>query len=89
MAKIRTEVPSQDKLDKLKVKDWNLWECEPSVFNWEYDCDETAYVLEGKVKVKTTQEEVEIKNGDLVHFPKGLKCTWNVIEKIRKVYTFK
>ncbi|HAG51262.1 MAG TPA: cupin, partial [Deltaproteobacteria bacterium] len=33
-------------------------------------------------------EEVEIKKGDLVTFPKGLKCKWNVIERIRKAYIF-
>ncbi|MEW6328302.1 MAG: cupin domain-containing protein [Thermodesulfobacteriota bacterium] len=25
----------------------------------------------------------------MVTFPRGLKCTWTVIEPIRKVYTFK
>jgi len=89
MSRIKIEKPSVEQLDKLNVKNWSTWECEPSTFDWEYDSDETAYVLEGKVKVKTSEEEVEIKKGDLVTFPKGLKCTWNVGEKIRKVYTFK
>ena len=89
MSEIKIEVPTKEKLKALDVKNWSPWECEPSTFDWEYDCNETAYVLEGKVKVKTTSGEVEIKKGDLVHFPKGLQCTWNVIEKIRKVYTFR
>ena len=90
MSDIRIEKPSSRQLEQLNVKKWSPWECEPSTFDWEYDCDETAYVLEGKVKVKTKDGSVvEINKGDLVHFPKGLQCTWNVIEKIRKVYTFK
>ncbi|MDD5005343.1 MAG: cupin domain-containing protein [Candidatus Omnitrophica bacterium] len=89
MDKIKIEKPTEARLKQLNVKSWSPWECEPSVFDWEYDCDESAYVLEGRVKVKTSAEEVEIKKGDLVHFPKGLKCSWNVIEKIKKVYTLK
>ena len=89
MPKIKVERPTKEQLQQLNVKDWSPWECEPSTFDWEYDSDETAYVLEGKVRVKTTEEDVEINKGDLVTFPKGMKCTWNVLEKIRKVYTFK
>ncbi|MDD5291925.1 MAG: cupin domain-containing protein [Candidatus Omnitrophica bacterium] len=89
MPKIRIEKPTEQRLKELNVEKWSPWECEPSVFDWEYDCDESAYVLEGKVKVKTSDGETEIKKGDLVHFPKGLKCTWNVIKTIKKVYIFK
>ena len=46
-------------------------------------------MLEGKVVVKTDSGEVEINKGDLVKFPKGLKCTWDVKKTIKKVYTFK
>ncbi|MFC1753375.1 cupin domain-containing protein [Thermoproteota archaeon] len=88
MSEIKVEVPTQEKLDSLGVKSWSPWECEPSTFDWEYSANETAYVLEGRVKVKTAQGEVEIKKGDLVYFPKGLKCTWKVIERISKVYSF-
>ena len=88
MSEIKVEKPSEQELRSLGVDKWSPWECEPSTFDWEYDSNETAYVLEGKVKVKTPSEEVEINKGDLVTFPKGLKCTWNVIERIRKVYTF-
>lgn len=89
MSEIKIEKPTQEKLKNMGVDRWSPWECEPSTFDWEYDTNETAYVLEGKVKVKTPSGEVEINKGDLVHFPKGLKCTWNVINRIRKVYTFK
>jgi uncharacterized cupin superfamily protein len=89
MSEIKIEKPSKERLKELGVDNWSPWECEPSTFDWEYTTEETAYILEGKVKVKTDKGEVEINPGDLVHFPKGLRCTWNVIKKIRKVYTFK
>lgn len=88
MSEIKVEKASEEKLKSLGVDSWSPWECDPSTFDWEYDTDERAYVLEGKVKVKTPTGEVEINKGDLVLFPKGLKCTWNVVEKIRKVYRF-
>jgi uncharacterized protein len=81
--------PSKKELEKLGVKSWSPWESEPSVFDWEYSGTEVAFVLEGRVKVKTESgQEVEIKGGDLVTFPKGLRCTWQVLDKIRKVYRF-
>lgn len=90
MAEIKVEKVSKEELDSLGVSNWSPWACEPSTFDWEYTSAETAYVLEGKVKIKTEEgDEVEISKGDLVHFPKGLRCKWNVIERIRKVYTFK
>lgn len=88
MSEIKIEKPTEEKLKSLNIDSWSPWECEPSTFDWQYDSNETAYVLEGKVKVMTSSGEVEINKGDLVTFPKGLKCTWNIIQKIRKVYTF-
>lgn len=95
MEKIKIIKPTEDQKKKLNIPDqpknqngWSVWECGPSQFDWHYDSEETAYVYEGKVKVKTTEEEVEIKKGDLVVFPAGLSCHWHVIEKIRKVYRF-
>ena len=88
MNEIKITRPSEEELDNLGIDSWSPWECEPSTFDWEYSDRETAYVFEGKVKVKTPSGEVEINKGDLVEFPKGLKCTWTVIEKIRKVYKF-
>lgn len=88
MTEVKVEKLSDEELKSLGVDEWSPWECESSTFDWEYDDKETCYVLEGKVKVKTPDGEVEFGKGDLVTFPKGLKCAWNVIEKIRKVYKF-
>jgi len=89
MEEIRKERPDSDRLKQLGIEDWSPWECQPSTFPWEYDDRETAYVFEGRVTVETDDgKKVEIGPGDLVTFPKGLKCRWTVHEKIRKVYRF-
>jgi len=90
MKNIKIEKPTKEQLDKLNIKSWSPWSCEPTTFDWEYSEDETAYVFEGKVIVTTDAgDKVAINKGDLVHFPKGMKCSWHVLETIRKVYTFK
>lgn len=86
--KIKVERPTSDQLKELGISNWYSWECEPDAFDWEYTMGEMAYVFEGRVRIETHYGEVEIKAGDLVMFPKDLKCRWNVLEKIRKVYKF-
>lgn len=88
MAKILIEKPTKDQLDKLGIDEWSSWGCEVSQFDWEYADEEVCYIFEGKVVVKTAEETVEINPGDLVTFPKGLQCNWDVTEAIRKVYKF-
>lgn len=81
--------PSQETLEQLGVTQWPIWEKETSTFPWTYDADEICYILEGHVRVTPENgEPVEIKAGDLVTFPKGMSCTWEVIEPIRKHYHF-
>ncbi len=86
MTEIKIEKPSEERLKELGIDKWSLWGCEPSTFEWSYSSNEDCYILEGRAKVKTVSEEVEFKKGDVVQFPKGLKCTWIVIERIRKAY---
>jgi len=84
---IKVEKPDEKKLEELGVKNWPIWEKEVSEFDWYYDTNETCYFLEGKVEVITENgEKVIIEKGDLVTFPKGLKCRWKVIEPVRKHY---
>ena len=33
-------------------------------------------------------EPVEMGSGDLVIFPKGMKCTWEIREDVNKHYNF-
>jgi hypothetical protein len=87
--RIRIERPTEERLEELKVDTWSPWECGVETFDWEYGTTETAYVKEGKVRVVTEGgQEVQIAAGDLVVFPRGVRCTWEVQEPIRKVFTF-
>lgn len=89
MGKVKVRKPTKEELKSLGVDKWGIWESEVRKFDWEYDDDETFYVLEGRVKVVTDEgEKAEFGKGDLVTFPKGVKCTWDVKEKIRKHYRF-
>ncbi len=86
--KIEVRKPTEEELKKLGVESWPTWTCPVSEFDWTYDEAETCYFYEGKVIVETDEGNVEIGKGDLVTFPKGLKCRWKVLEPVRKVYSF-
>ena len=73
----------------LDYKSWPIWECEPSKFDWEYADEEHCYIIEGSVIITTQSESIKIQAGDYVVFPKGLQCCWEVIQPIKKYYSFK
>ena len=87
---MKKKQPSEELLKKLKVESWGIWEKEKSEFPWSYDETETCYILEGEVEVTdpSTNEKLVFKKGDLVQFPKGLNCKWNVKKPVRKYYKF-
>lgn len=81
--------PSEERLANVGVYDWPIWTKEASTFPWFYDEREVCYFLTGKVEV--TPEgglPVTVGKGDLVTFPQGMSCTWNVLEDVRKHYRF-
>jgi uncharacterized cupin superfamily protein len=81
--------PSPAKLDVIGVYDWPIWTKEVSTFPWKYDQRETCYLLEGDVTVTPDGgQPVRIVAGDLVTFPAGLSCTWEIREAVRKHYDF-
>lgn len=76
------------KLDVLHVDDWPIWSKEISEFDWEYTSNETCYIISGTAIVTPEgKEPVTITEGDMVAFPKGMKCAWKIIEPIEKHYT--
>jgi uncharacterized cupin superfamily protein len=90
MSKILVEhTPSPERLKALGVDSWPTWTKEVSTFPWAYDDQEVAYILEGEVTV-TPQggDPVSFGKGDLVTFPAGMSCTWNVRAPLRKHYRF-
>jgi uncharacterized cupin superfamily protein len=86
MIKINIEKPTEKQLKELNVKSWPIWEKEKSKFSWLYDEMETCYILEGKANVKTKEKTVTFGAGDLVTFPAGLECEWEILEDVRKRY---
>ncbi len=86
MAEIEVTQPTDEQLEEMGVKSWPIWSCEVSRFDWQYDQPETCYILEGQVTVTAGDQQVSIGPGDLVVFPAGLKCVWDVTQPVRKHY---
>lgn len=81
--------PSTQKLEALDVYSWPIWTKAESEFPWTYDDTETCYFLEGKVIVTPEHgEPLEIGKGDLVTFPAGMSCRWQILVKVKKHYNF-
>jgi hypothetical protein len=78
---------SPAKLDVIGVFDWPIWEKEVSTFPWSYDTKETCYFLAGEVVVTPEGgDPITLRKGDLVVFPAGLRCTWDIKAPVRKHY---
>ncbi len=90
MSKIIVEHnPDKTRLDAMGVASWPTWSKEVSTFPWTYSEQEVAYVLEGEVVVTPKDgEAVKFGKGDLVTFPSGMSCTWDVRQPLRKHYQF-
>ncbi|MDB9313221.1 cupin domain-containing protein [Spirulina sp. CS-785/01] len=81
--------PSEDRLKELGVLDWPIWEKDPSQFPWTYSESETCYLLAGEVTVTPDGgDPVTVEKGDLVTFPAGMSCTWDVKQAVKKHYSF-
>lgn len=86
--KIDIRKPDENELDNSDILSWPIWECEVSTFDWTYSDKETCYLLEREVTVKTDTETVHFSADDIVVFPAGLSCIWEVIKPVRKHYKF-
>ncbi|MDX1252525.1 MAG: cupin domain-containing protein [Gammaproteobacteria bacterium] len=81
--------PSQARLEELEVRHWPIWTKEVSTFPWTYDCEETCYFLQGEVVVTPAGDEpVAMGEGDLVTFPAGMSCVWDIRRAVKKHYSF-
>lgn len=84
-----THNPSQEHLIEMEVFFWPIWTKEISIFPWAYDCNETCYFLEGDVVVTPDGGvPVTMGKGDLVTFPAGMSCTWEIRSAVKKHYSF-
>lgn len=86
--KIIVEPAQEQKCKDWGMRSWPIWTKEVSVFDWNYDEKEVCLFLEGEVTVKTPFETVSFGKGDLVTFPQGLSCTWQITKPVRKHYKF-
>ena len=79
-----------DEIKEKGIDSWPIWEKEVSRFDWQYDQVEECFLLEGKVTVESKDgTKVEFGKGDFVTFPKGLSCTWDIQEPVKKHYNFR
>lgn len=88
MLKIEISKPSQEELQALGIDSWGIWEKDVSRFDWDYTGKETCYIFEGDVTIETEWETVTFTAGDLVVFPLGLKCVWDIKKFVKKAYKF-
>jgi len=88
MGGIEKTRPSQQELEDLGALNWPIWTCDVSRFDWHYGQKETCYVLEGQVTVTAGQEKVQFGPGDLLAFPEGMDCVWDVRAPVKKHYKF-
>ena len=80
---------SEEQLDELGVYSWPIWTKEVSIFPWTYDDREVCLFLEGDVVVTPEGgEPVQMGKGDLVTFPKGMSCNWEIRQDVKKHYNF-
>jgi len=80
---------TEEKLKSFGVRNWPIWEKEASFFPWTYDAQETCYLLEGEVTVTPDNgKSVSFGVGDLVIFPAGMSCTWEIKKAVKKHYSF-
>lgn len=87
---VKVEKPKKEELDKKGVFSWPIWEKESSRFDWHYDSIEECYFLEGKVVLEGKDgAKTSFGKGDFVTFSKGLSCTWDIKEPVRKHYRFR
>ena len=85
--KITVEKPDAGQI--AEMENWPVWQKEESTFDWHYDEPEICYLTDGEVTVKTADgEAVDFAAGDLVTFPQGLSCVWNIRKAVRKHYRF-
>ena len=83
---ITVRKPKEEEINEMKS--CPIWTCEVKNFPWHYDDQETCLILEGEVTVKTEAQTISFGPGDLVIFPSGLDCEWQVKSPVKKHYKF-
>ena len=62
-----------------------MWRAEANVTSWlTYPCHEVMVVLEGQACIVTEKETFTFSPGDVFCLPKGLRCVWSQVGRVRK-----
>jgi uncharacterized cupin superfamily protein len=88
MKQIIVEKLTESEISQRGIRNWPVWEKEVSRFDWEYEGEEQCLFLEGEVVVETANGSINIKQGDFVTFPDGLRCVWDIRKPVKKHYYF-
>jgi uncharacterized cupin superfamily protein len=69
--------------DSKKVR--GIWSCTPGTFRWNWNYDETVFMLAGRATVELADGRVvELKAGDMAFFEIGEESVWTIHETLRK-----
>ena len=63
-----------------------VWSCEPMTFDYVFPGDESFLIVSGRVRIRLEDggETVELGEGDVASFPKGMPSVWTVLEPLVK-----
>ena len=84
MGRIEVRKPTDEQV--AEAKQWPIWSCDVSTFDWHYDEAETCLILAGQVTVSAGDQKARFGPGDWVVFPAGMDCVWQVAQPVRKHY---
>ena len=63
-----------------------MWDCTAGRFDWFYEDDEVAHVLEGSAVIEDSAGvRRRLQTGDTFLFPAGSRYQWNVSNYVRKI----
>ncbi len=86
-ARIKVETPTPAVAAEMKA--YPTWSCGVGVFDWHYEQAEVCLLTAGQVRVTVHGgETVSFAAGDLVTFPRGIQCTWDVRAPVCKHFRF-
>ena len=87
MSILVTSPCTETTIQELGIKNWPIWTCDVRSFDWTYEDQETCLFLEGEVTVIPADgAPVQFGAGNLVVFPAGIDCQWDVQKAVRKYY---
>lgn len=86
---MQPEIRKPTEQERQIAQAWPIWTKEVSEFPWEYDEQETCLILAGQVTITNeTGQKFDFAGGDSVVFPRGMRCTWQIKQPVRKHYQF-